>query len=354
MANGEDGSGLKLSMLLIDQLYSQQNLQLAAQVGCKEVVAVWPRDRGMLQAAEAAAVDAGLHIGVIEGYGTDDLPLEPIIHNTAGRDAAVAEIAERIQWMGQLGIPVLCYNWMPSADWSRTSVTDVERGGALVTSFVLGDQLVLDGAGSLQVTDQEEAQLKTERGARRTPASELWQNLESFLREILPVCEAAGVSLAMHPDDPPLPELNGHPQIMGSVDSLQRLCQLVPSHCNGITYCQGSLAAASEDILGGIRRLGQHIKFAHFRDEVGGTEEGYFRETFQDTGKTDMAGAIAAYRAVGFAAEIPIRPDHTPTLAGESNEYPGYHILGRLWAVGYMKGLIEATGAAAARSDARL
>ena len=218
--------------------YTPQNLQLAAQVGCKEIVAVWPRDKRALIDAEAAAAAAGLHIGVIEGYGSDDLPLEAIIHGTPERAAAVQSIVQCIRWMGELGIGVLCYNWMPSADWSRTSVEDKERGGALVTSFALGEQLVLDGAGSRQVDEEAEAGMKVARAARRTSAAQLWLNLEGFLRDVLPVCEECGVSLAMHPDDPPLPELNGHAQIMHSVDALIACCELVPSPRNGVTYCQ--------------------------------------------------------------------------------------------------------------------
>ncbi|MEM6916564.1 MAG: mannonate dehydratase [Verrucomicrobiota bacterium] len=86
-----------------------------------------------------------------------------------------------------------------------------------------------------------------------------------------------------------------------------------------------------------IHRLAPHIVFAHFRDVVG--EVPHFTEAFHDTGKTDMAAAMKAYLDAGVSC--PIRPDHVPTLIGESNEYPGYHMMGRLWAVGYMRGILD-------------
>jgi mannonate dehydratase len=99
------------------------------------------------------------------------------------------------------------------------------------------------------------------------------------------------------------------------------------------------LYPAGEDPVEGIRRLAPNIHFAHFRNVVG--EADHFRETFHDNGAIDMPAVMRAYYEVGFAGVI--RPDHAPSMAGESNENPGYEILGRLYAAGYMKGLMQAT-----------
>ena len=143
----------------------------------------------------------------------------------------------------------------------------------------------------------------------------------------------------MHPDDPPLHELLGRPRIMNSVENFERLLQLVPSPHNGICFCQGTFAEMGADIPDAIRRLGSHINYVHFRD-VNGTAES-FTESFHDNGKTDMAAAVRAYREVRFTG--PIRPDHVPQLVGEDDGEPGYTMLGRLYAYGYMKGLFQAT-----------
>ena len=122
------------------------------------------------------------------------------------------------------------------------------------------------------------------------------------------------------------------------------MVSLVESPANGVCFCQGTFASAGEDICAGIRKLGSAIKFVHFRNvicdksaEMPGSK---FQETWQDEGDIDNRAALLAYHEVGFRGVI--RPDHVPTLEGESNDNPGYHILGRLWALGYIRGLVEA------------
>jgi mannonate dehydratase len=121
------------------------------------------------------------------------------------------------------------------------------------------------------------------------------------------------------------------------VENLERLIRLVPSARNGVCFCQGTLAAAGGDILRSIHRLGTAIHSVHFRDIRGTADR--FVETFHDDGPTDMVAAMAAYRAIGFHG--PIRPDHVPQLEGEEGE-PGYTMLGRLFAWGYLRGLMQA------------
>jgi mannonate dehydratase len=125
---------------------------------------------------------------------------------------------------------------------------------------------------------------------------------------------------------------------MNSVESFERLVTLAPSPRNAICFCQGTFATMGADIPQTIRRLGRHIQYVHFRDVQGGPES--FVETFHDNGPTDMAAAIRALREVGFSG--PIRPDHVPQLHGEEQGEPGYTMLGRLFAFGYIRGLLDA------------
>jgi mannonate dehydratase len=206
-----------------------------------------------------------------------------------------------------------------------------ERGGAKVTGFRLSDV-----SQALLLTHDASAAMPTQAGDGISEA-QLWTNLERLLTEIVPLAEKAGVILAMHPDDPPLPRLLGNARIMNSVENFERLVKLVPSPANAICFCQGSFATMGVDIPSAIRRLGPHIKYVHFRD-VRGTPEA-FVETFHDNGPTDMAKAVKAYRDVGFAG--PIRPDHVPQLVGEDDGEPGYTMLGRLFAYGYIRALLQ-------------
>jgi len=171
-------------------------------------------------------------------------------------------------------------------------------------------------------------------------ADAMWRNLKYFLEAVVPVAEETGVRLAIHPDDPPVSSLRGIARILINAAAFQRVIDLVPSEYNGITLCQGSFSAMGENVPEQILRFGKQKKifFAHFRD-IRGTAEN-FVEAFHDDGQTDMYECMKRYFEIGF--EDCLRPDHVPAMYGEDNPNPGYSMLGNLFAVGYMKGLMEA------------
>ncbi|WP_274653430.1 mannonate dehydratase [Paenibacillus humicola] len=266
--------------------------------------------------------DYGLTLEVIESMP----PSNNIKLGTPERDEEIEVFKQFIVNMGAAGIPVLCYNFMAQFNWFRTSTTTRTRGGALVSSY--DHSLMLDAPLT-------EAGVVTE--------ERLWDNLNYFLTQIVPVAEKAKVKLALHPDDPPISPIRGVSRILRSADALQRAIDLVPSEYSGITLCQGTLATAGEDIPAVIRRFSEQNKlfFVHFRDVRGTPDK--FEETFHDDGKTNMLEAMEAYYEAGF--DGPARPDHVPTMDGEDNANPGYELLGRLYGVGYIKGLMEAAAA---------
>jgi len=263
--------------------------------------------------------DHGLKVVAIE----DTAPLDSVRLGLAGRDEQIDKVISQLRAMGRLGIPTLCYNWMAVSSWARTDTAIVGRGGALVTGFRASES---DGMPPLaepgEITEEQ-----------------LWDGLKYFLDAVIPVAEESGVRLGLHPDDPPRASVRNVPRIMRSPAAYRRLLSLNPSPSNGITFCQGNFALMGEDLPTLIREFGglDRIVFVHFRDVRGTPDD--FVETFHDEGQTDLVECMRAYAELGYSG--PMRPDHVPTMYGEPNDRPAYGVLGRLFAMGYIRGLAQ-------------
>lgn len=311
---------MKLSMIV--HPFTQRNLDRAAQVGVEEVVLPYPGP-GLqpLLTAKRRVEAAGMRLTTIERK----IPHRRLVHRLPGYEEELAGFQMLLRQMAEAGLNLACYNWMPGEDWQRTSCTVAARGGALATAF----DVAMVGEN---VTDADGPP------AGVTSADQLWENLRRFLDEVLPVAEAAGVRLAIHPDDPPLSLFRRQPQIITSNAALRRVVELAPSPANGICYCVGSLFPAGVDLIAGIRDLAPHIHYVHARNVRGTAER--FQETWHDDGDIDLVAIVRELKRVGFTGSV--RPDHAPSMAGESNETPGYEMLGRLFAAGYLRGLFQA------------
>jgi mannonate dehydratase len=301
---------------------------LARQLGVDSaVVRFWGRqewwDFDSLLATREQLADNGLSFDVVE----DRPPMTRTVLGQTGRDKEIAAVKRLLRNMGKLDIDIYCWVWTENpVGVLRTSDAIPDRGGSLQSGY-----------------DHELSERADPHPAAGITEEQLWANLDYFLSEVVPVAEAAGVKLALHPDDPPLSPVRGVPRLVTSVENYERILDLYDSPNHGVTFCQGNFAAMGADIPSAIQRLGDRIHFVHFRDVEGPAES--FVETWHDDGPTDMQAAIDAYRDVGF--DGPIRPDHVPRLADEAartDTMAGYTDMGRLFAIGYIKGLLEERG----------
>jgi mannonate dehydratase len=245
----------------------------------------------------------------------------------AGKDEEISNFITFMKNLKQYGdVDVICYNWMPVISWARTQMDRPGRGGALMTAF---DNEDIKGK---PLTEYGEISKET-----------LWKNLEYFLKAVVPEAEKVGMNLSLHPDDPQVDSIQGISRIMNKVESFDRMLAIVPNKFNGLTMCQGNFSLMGADIPSLVRRWGKDkINFVHFRsvqDLSGVLPSTKFTECFHDEGQIDMYEAMKAYYEIGFTG--PLRPDHVPTMYGETNERPGYMTLGNLYATGYIRGLME-------------
>jgi mannonate dehydratase len=307
----------------------RNKIRLAHQVGITHAIVgvsgalrKAPRDRypEVLAQIKADFRDAGL---VFAGVESHPVPAEKIKLGLPGRDEEIENYIAAIGALAKTGVDMVCYNWMAGIGWYRTRVDFPERGGALVSEF--------DNEAARKQGPTEWGEVSEER---------IWKNLEYFLKAVIPVAEKEGVKMALHPDDPPLSPLRGIGRILTSAASYRRIMKMVPSPVNGVTFCQANFVLMGEDIAALAREwcAQKKIFFVHFRDVVGTRER--FRETFHDNGPVDLAKMLQVYTQGGF--EGPMRPDHAPTLEGEANDRPGYAMNGKILAIGYMKGAMDA------------
>lgn len=309
-------------MILTDYLRSEKDItwDFAKQCGVDHGVIRLPEtpdfdlcDRSHWQSVYKAFDDYGIKPIVIE-----PMPNSLHDHIKAGdcfRDESIEKVIKMLPIMDSLNIRTICFNFMAHVGWCRTNHAVKERGGALVTGFDIDDY-------------EETVSAITE--------EQLWDNYTYFIKAVIPYAERYGIRLALHPDDPPVPKLGNVSRIMISHENIKKAVSVVRSDYLGITMCQACWQMMGENLYDVIPEMKEKIFFIHFRNASG--NKYHFHETFHDNGDIKMGEILSLYESCGI--DVPIRVDHVPTMAGEE-ENTGYTALGRLYAIGYLKGLLE-------------
>ena len=309
---------------------------------------LWPIER--IQALKKEVEDAGLTIAGIESVNIhDDIKI-----GKPSRDKYIENYIQTLENLAKCDIKLVCYNFMPVFDWTRTDLAKVRPDGSTVLAY---DQKVVDSIDPQKFFDQTNSNSngfvmpgwEPERLAKVKELFEaykdvdeekLFNNLVYFLKAIQPVCEKYGIKMAIHPDDPAWPVF-GLPRIITSKEKILRVMKAVDSPFNGLTFCAGSFGSnPKNDLPGIIRALPGRIHFAHVRN-LHHFEPGVFEEAahLSSDGSFDLYEMVRALYETGF--DGPIRPDHGRAIWGEVS-MPGYGLYDRALGAEYILGLWEA------------
>lgn len=318
---------------------------------------------------------------------------ESIKKGLADRDELIDNYKESLRNLAACGIQVVCYNFMPVLDWTRTDLNFNYKDGskalrfdsvalAAFDIFILKRQSAIDdydsdikekaklyfkklsakecdtlaknilqgvpGSGSVLTLDEFRTYLKLYEGITK---EKLRENLKYFLQQIIPVAQELNIKLCCHPDDPPH-SIFGLPRIVSTEEDLNYLVESVKSPSNGITFCTGSLGPNPENDLAGIvNRLGEYIHFVHLRN-IQREESGSFHEADHLDGSVDMYKVMRALvkecdkRKENGRSDyrIPFRPDHGHQMLDDLNKkikFHGYSAIGRLRGLAELRGLEE-------------
>ena len=328
------------SFLNVGNNWSEERLRFALQIGVDGVVAMpAPKDPdpGCYDLETLVELRERVESFGLVFFGIRLLPWTWTYKwqlGLPGRDEQLENLKTTVRNIGGAGIPMLVYN-MHALRQYRTSSTAPQRGGTTATEF---DYEIARKIPLMQGGGGTDTSLIPESHRRPVDDDQMWDNLAYMLEAIVPVVEEAKVRLALHPDDPPVPEIGGVARIMRSPEAFRRVVDMAPSDYHGIAFCQGCFGEMGADVPEEIRYFGSlgKIFFVDFRNVSGTTER--FSETFPDDGDVDMAASMRAYKEVGF--DGPMCPDHILHIDGDTDwghQYWSY-------AIGHMKGLAQAVG----------
>jgi mannonate dehydratase len=264
-----------------------------------------------------ARFELGIHAGVHYAFRSERVQL-----GQPGRDRDIEQYCRFLRDLGKLGVPVASYDFHPANTYTTNTV---ERRGYRAREFDL---------------DDFRKRVEKQRFEREYSSDEIWANYTYFMKAVLPVAREAGVTLALHPDDPPVAKMNGVAKIFTHYEGYRRAEQVAAGNPHwGLTFCVGTWMEGGDsmgkDVFGMIRDFGGRGKIAevHFRNVTSPLPR--FVETFPDDGYTDMYQVMKALRQVKFAGAV--EADHVPQLSGDK----GMPRAGTAYCIAYMRALLR-------------
>jgi mannonate dehydratase len=351
---------MKLGLGLYRHMLTRDNFQFARQAGATHLVvhlvdyfkggAHNPRDnqptgteRGwglagdpnqlwtgaeLLEIRKGAEAE-GLKIEAIENF--DPAHWHDVLLDGPKRQQQIENVKELIRRIGQAGIPIMGYNFSIAGVCGRTH-KPYARGHAMSVGMEGPLDTPMPNGMAWNMVYDENAPAGTVPPATH---EELWQRLGAFLEDVIPVAEEAGVKLALHPDDPPLPTMRGQPRLVYQPHLYQRVIDLNPSPANALEFCLGSLAEMTEgDIYETVEQYSrqQKLAYVHFRNVTGKVP--FYRETFIDDGDIDMLRVLKILKQNNY--EGVLIPDHTPQMSCAAPWHAGM-----AFALGYMRAALQ-------------
>ncbi|WP_134700875.1 mannonate dehydratase [Ammoniphilus sp. YIM 78166] len=304
----------------------------------------WPMEE--ILKVKKQADEYGLNIEVVESVNVH----EDIKLGLPTRDHYIENYKRTIEKLAKVGVKVICYNFMPIFDWTRTDLYEEMEDGSTALFFEKAKVVQMDPLELVNKISEysrfimpgwEPERLKDLsllfEAYKNVGEEDLWNNLKYFLDQIIPVAEINSIKMAIHPDDPPW-SIFGLPRIMTNKENIRRFLNLVDSPYNGLTLCSGSLGAnPHNNVPEMVREFADRIHFAHIRN-VRIYENGDFIETSHRTqdGSVDIYEVVKAYHDHGFTGYV--RPDHGRHIFDEECR-PGYGLYDRALGIMYLWGI---------------
>ena len=282
---------------------------------------VWSRER--IRAMKEEVEAAGLHVAGIESVNVHDV----IKTGVPEREQYIDNYIETLENLGKEDIHLVCYNFMPVFDWTRTELARMRPDGSTVLAYSQEAERMAHVKELFEMY-------------RDIDDEKLFANLKYFLERIMPVCDQYNINMAIHPDDPAW-SVFGLPRIIINKKNIHRMMSMVDNPHNGVTFCSGSYGTNLEnDLPDMIRSLKGRIHFAHVRNLKFNSPTDFEEAAhLSSDGSFDMFEIMKALYEIGFTG--PIRPDHGRMIWDEV-AMPGYGLYDRALGAAYLNGLWEA------------
>jgi len=346
---------MKLGLGLYRDRLTKDNFRFAKQAGCTHIVAhlvdyyngveglpstdknrnmgiarpneeIWSYES--LVALKKQMNDEGLEFEAIENFSPADW--YDVLMDGPKRNEQMEHLKQIVRNVGKAGIPIIGYNFSIAGVWGHVN-RPVARGGAVTATFNLQEGPEETPIPNGQIWNMT---YRSEYSVGFIPpisSNELWQRLEHFLKELVPVAEEAGVRLAAHPDDPPMPAIRGYGRLVNQPQLYQKVLDIVPSPSNALEFCLGTLQEMTDgNIYDTIDQYSKQnaVGYVHFRNVKGKVPN--YQEVFVDEGDIDMIQALRVFKKNEFNGVF--IPDHTPQMTCNAPWHAGM-----AYALGYMK-----------------